>query len=150
MVTKTKSLRTNEATAVHFYRGKVAPASFPCFLLGVEIAVVIGICIGGVAPASALEVSISTLDGSEVVGELEKIDAGVATLGNGQSVPVTEVRRIDFPRSSSRASGAETVFLSCGSKLAGNNVVLNDDEAIFFQLAIGGNAAFPIDADLIQ
>ena len=153
MATKTQLPRNNEAAAAHTSRGKVAFASFPRFLHGVTsatcaisaISVPLSLAVA-VPRVSAAEVSITTLTGQEMSGDLENIEAGSAHLKSGGTVAVSEIRRLHFPGSTSRPTGVETVFLSGGSILTGSAVVLNDEENIALQLAVGGSGAFPIDA----
>ena len=96
--------------------------------------------------ARALEVSIATLTGQDVTGDLEKIENGIAHLVGGSTVAMAEIRSIHFPTSSGRPTGPETVFLSCGSVITGNTAILTEKEDISVQMAIGGSAEFPIDA----
>ena len=147
--TQTLTLKNNEATVAHSSRGKVASASFPRFLHRVTVAVVVAVGFSlalAAQQARALEVSIATLTGQEVTGDLEKIENGIAHLVGGNTVAVAEIRRMHFPTSTSRPTGPETVFLSCGSVVTGNIVILTEKEDISIQLAVGGSAAFPIDA----
>lgn len=125
------------------FRGKIAPAVFPRLFAGAVVAIV---SFYTVPSSTAVEVSISTLDGSEVKADLTGISEGKAALSDGSSIAVDQIRNLRFSTGASRQKGAEMVFLACGSQLGGSSVHLTEDEDIAIQLASGSALAFPIDA----
>ena len=101
------------------------------------------------AAATAAAVSILTVTGEEHSGTLVAIDAEQIHLSSGDSkteLATPDVRSIRFASSTAAPAGAESLILACGTVLSGEAIELTDNEDIAIKLALGGNAAFPIDA----